>query len=140
MTQINNVSTIYHTLTYGYTTHAGGTTMGINDIITINNTMSDKEIRSIFHKAMVAHHPDKGGSHEAMVIITTAWDSYKRNGVPHTYTNHTPSTTPTERMEYYIQRKARYDRLVAESDGYMNRGIRRIKEELDMLEQELGIH
>ena len=102
--------------------------------------MSDKEIRSTFRKAMVTHHPDKGGSHDTMVIITTAWEEYKRHGVPHTYTNHTPSTTSTERMEYYLHRKARFDRLVEEK-GYngMNRGMYRMREELDLLEQELGI-
>ena len=113
--------------------------MSITELVGINGDMTQDEIRKAFRKAMMTNHPDRGGSHETMVIITQAWEQYKRTGsrTQDTTTNTTPPNN--KRMDYYMHRKAYYNTLLVKHNGVMNRGMTRIREELDTLEQELGI-
>ena len=123
--------------------------MSITELVGINGDMTQDEIKKAFRKAMMTNHPDRGGSHENMVIITQAWEQYKRTGnrTPYTTTtNNTTNSTNTnttppnnKRMDYYMHRKAYYNTLLIKHDGVINRGMARIREELDTLEQELGI-
>ena len=113
--------------------------MSINELVGINGDMTQEEIKKAFRKAMMTNHPDRGGSHENMVVITQAWEQYKRTGNRTPYTTTTTTPPNNKRMDYYMHRKAYYNTLLIKHHGLINRGMAHIRAELDALEQELGI-
>jgi curved DNA-binding protein CbpA len=70
-----------------------------------------EDLKTTYHKLAFQHHPDRGGSTEAMQAVNAEYDYLYANGLKdihrnvkgETYTSHTPTSEPPEHFREIIE-------------------------------------